>query len=179
MERKRKQEHLKNLMLAAIFAAMVYVLTSFLKIPTHQGYIHVGDGIIYLAAALLPWPYAMAAGAIGAGLSDYLSGYPMWILPTVIIKVLTVVAFTNHRDTIINKRNMFAMIPAAVLCVGGYYLASAILYGDFGAAVADIPTNFIQSISSGALFVFLGLALDKMSFKKRFMPVRSANKKIQ
>ncbi len=169
MEQKKRQEHLKNLMLAAIFGAMVYVLTAFLKIPTHQGYIHVGDGIIYLAAALLPMPYAMAAAGIGAGLSDYLSGYPMWVLPTVIIKVLTVIAFTHHKDTIINRRNLIALLPGAVLCVGGYYLASAILYGDFGAAVADVPTNLIQSAASSALFLFLGLALDKMAFKKRFL----------
>lgn len=177
MERKRKQEHLKNLMLAAIFSAMVYVLTAFLKIPTHQGYIHVGDGIIYLAAALLPCPYAMAAGAVGAGLSDYLSGYPVWILPTVIIKMLTALLFTNGRETIVNKRNMISLLPSAVLCVGGYYLASAIIYGDFGAAVADIPTNLIQSAASSALFLFLGVALDKMSFKKRFLPAHTTKKK--
>ena len=73
MERNKQQEHLKYLVLAAIFSAMVYVLTAFVRIPTHQGYIHVGDGIIYIAAALLPLPYAMLTGAIGAGLSDYLS----------------------------------------------------------------------------------------------------------
>lgn len=176
MERRKKQEHLKNLVLAAIFAAMVYVLTAFLKIPTHQGYIHVGDGIIYLAASLLPLPYAMAAGAVGAGLSDYLSGYPMWVLPTIVIKMLTVVAFTYHKETIVNKRNLLALLPAAVLCVGGYYLASAMLYGDFGAAVADVPTNLIQSAASSALFVFLGVALDKMSFKKRFLPLSTQKK---
>lgn len=176
MDRRKKQEHLKNLILAAIFAAMVYVLTAFLKIPTHQGYIHVGDGIIYLAAALLPMPYAMAAGAVGAGLSDYLSGYPMWVLPTVIIKMLTVVAFTHHKETIVNKRNLLALLPGAVLCVGGYYLASAILYGDFAAAVADVPTNLLQSAASSVLFLFLGVALDKMAFKKRFLPISTQKK---
>lgn len=163
-------------MLSAIFAAMVYVLTSFLKIPTHQGYIHVGDGIIFLAASLLPMPYAMAAGALGAGLSDYLSGYPMWVLPTVLIKMLTVIAFTHRKETIVNKRNLLSLLPAAVLCVGGYYLASAMLYGDFGAAVADVPTNLIQSVTGSVLFVALGIALDKMSFKKRFLPLSTQKK---
>ena len=87
MERSKRSEHLRYLVLTAIFSAMVYVLTSFVRIPTHQGYIHVGDGMIYLAAAMLPWPYAMLTGAIGAGMSDYLAGYPLWVLPTIIIKL--------------------------------------------------------------------------------------------
>ena len=73
MNRKNYQDHLKYTVLAAMFAAMVYVMTAFVHIPTNQGYVHIGDGIIFLAAAILPAPYAMAAGAVGAGLSDYLS----------------------------------------------------------------------------------------------------------
>ena len=41
------------------------------------GYIHLGDALIYLAAVLLPAPYAMAAGAIGGGLADLLTA-PVW-----------------------------------------------------------------------------------------------------
>ncbi len=167
MDRTRRSVHLKNVVLTAVFAAIVYVLTAFLKVPTHQGYIHIGDGVIMLAAALLPMPYAMAAGAIGAGLSDFLSGYAMWVLPTVIIKVLTAAVFTSRKNTIINKRNMIAVVPAFIICVAGYYLASAVLYGDLAVALADVPTNCIQSGASLALFVFLGLSLDKVGFKKR------------
>ena len=75
MERSKRSEHLRYLVLTAIFSAMVYVLTSFVRIPTHQGYIHVGDGMIYLAAAMLPWPYAMLTGAIGAG--------QCWLFPAI------------------------------------------------------------------------------------------------
>ncbi len=176
MDRKKNQEHLKNVVLAAMFGAMVYVLTAFLKIPTHQGYIHIGDGMIYLAAALLPFPYAMAAGAVGAGLSDFLSGYTMWVLPTAVIKAVTVFAFTRKKETIINTRNLIGIVPAIIICVAGYYFASVILYGDFGAALADIPTNCIQGVGSAVLFVFLGFALDRMEFKKRFLAYRPEKK---
>lgn len=177
MERRKSQEHLQNLVLAAVLSSMVYVLTAFLKIPTHQGYIHIGDGIIYLAATVLPLPYAMAVGAVGAGLSDYLSGYAVWVLPTVIIKALTAAAFTVKKDNIINARNIIGIVPAAVICVAGYYIASVILYGDFGAALSDVPTNIVQSVSSAALFIFLGLALDRMDFKKRFLSFRTRDSK--
>ena len=55
----------------------------------YGGYIHFGDAIIYLTATLLPAPYAIAAAAIGGGLADLLTA-PMWILPTIIIKMLIV-----------------------------------------------------------------------------------------
>ncbi len=169
MERKKRSEQLRYLVLTAVLSAMVYVLTAFIHIPTHQGYIHVGDGIIYLAAALLPWPYAMLTGAIGAGLSDYLSGYPLWVLPTVIIKALTVLAFSRSKPSIIHKRNLIGLVPAALIGIGGYYVAGAILYGSWAAALVDIPTNALQCVGSAALFVFLGLSLDKLSFKERFL----------
>lgn len=49
---------------AAMFAALTCVLTMFIKIPIMggQGYIHPGDMVIYLAASILPLPFA-AAGA--------------------------------------------------------------------------------------------------------------------
>ena len=87
----------------ALFAALICVMTAFVHIPTNQGYIHAGDGIIFLAAAVLPAPYAMLAGAIGAGFSDYLSGYAMWVLPTMIIKAASAAVFSARKDTIINN----------------------------------------------------------------------------
>lgn len=168
MERKKRNEHLRYLVLTAIFSAMVYVLTAFVRIPTHQGYIHVGDGMIYVAAAILPTPYAMLTGAIGAGLSDYLAGYPLWVLPTIIIKAIMVLPFSRRKATLITKRNLIGLVPAALICIGGYYLAAVLLYSSWITPLADIPTNAIQSAVGAALFVFLGISLDRMSFKERF-----------
>ena len=123
------------------------------------------NGIV-CGAALLPTPYAMAAGAIGGGLSDYLSGYAIWVLPTIIIKAMQASLFTSKKNNIVNKRNIIAVIFSAVVCIVGYYLAGGVLYGNFGAALADVPTNLIQSVASAALFIFLGIVLDRMDFKK-------------
>lgn len=53
-------------------------------------------GCVYLsgrfASAL---PYACAAASIGGGLADLVSGVPVWVLPTMIIKPLTAIWFTN------------------------------------------------------------------------------------
>lgn len=165
MRNNKYHEHMKYMVLSAMFAAMVYVMTAFVHIPTHEGYVHIGDGVIYLAASLLPAPYSIAAASIGAGLSDYLSGYAVWVLPTAIIKALTALMFTYKKETIVNRRNIIGIIPAIILCVGGYYLSSAIIHGNFLTPVADIPTNIIQGIGSAALFIILGTALDKSKIK--------------
>ena len=72
-ERTNKSANVKLITLTAIFAAMTYVLTAFLHIPTAKGYIHIGDAVIFIAACILPKPYAAASAAIGASLSDALS----------------------------------------------------------------------------------------------------------
>ena len=63
---KNSTKHIQLICVTGLFAAMIYVLTAWLHIPTGAGYTHAGDGLIYLAASMLPTPYAMAAGAIGA-----------------------------------------------------------------------------------------------------------------
>lgn len=166
MERKKSQEHLKNVLMTALFAAMIYVVTSFVKIPTYQGYIHIGDGIMYLAAALLPAPYSIAAAAIGGGLADYLSGFAVWVLPTVLIKSAEAAMFTSKENKIVNRHNIIAVILSSVVCVAGYYLAEGILYGNFVSALASIPTNLVQAVGSAVLFIFVGMSLDKTDIRK-------------
>ena len=45
--------------LAGIFTAMVFVVTAYLHVPTYNGYVHFGDGFIFLAACMLPMPYSI------------------------------------------------------------------------------------------------------------------------
>ena len=72
-----------------MFAALIFVLTAYLHIPSHTGYTHVGDAFIYMAASLLPTPYAIGASVVGAAMADALSGYVIWVVPTIIIKAIT------------------------------------------------------------------------------------------
>lgn len=160
-------KQVKNIVMGAIFASIIYVTTAFLHIPSYTGYLHIGDGFIYLVSCLLPTPYAIGASAIGAGLSDGLSGYVMWIIPSVIIKSLTALCFSRKTDKIICKRNILALIPSFILCVGGYYLADAIMTSNFIAPLSGIFGNVCQVVASSILFILLGLALDRMNFKKR------------
>ena len=153
--------------MAGVLTALVFVVTAYLHIPTNNGYIHVGDGLIYLAACLLPWPYAMAVGAGGALLADCLTGFAVWAPGSAVIKALTVLLFSCKGHRIINLRNTLALIPAAVLCAGGYYLYEALIYGNFVSPLAGIPASVTQSAASAIAFVAAGLAIDKMNLTSR------------
>ena len=72
-------EKIRLIVMTGLFAAVTYIFTAYFHIPSGAGYTHAGDGIIYLAACLLPAPYAAAAGAIGGALADGLSGFAVWM----------------------------------------------------------------------------------------------------
>ncbi len=161
--------NIKSLTLAGVFAAVIFSVTFLLHIPAGAGggYIHVGDAFVYLAASLFPAPLAMAAGAIGAGLSDLMTpGAAAWILPTVIIKPLCCLAFSYRTDKILTRGNLLAMAPAALITTCGYGIAAAVIGGDISVAVAELPVTLIQSSASSLCYAGLGAALDRTGFKQ-------------
>lgn len=146
----------------AAFAAIIYVFTALLHVPTHTGYTHVGDGFLFLAACMLPTPYAAVAGAVGAGLADLLSGYAIWLPGTLIIKSVTALYFSHTAKRIICPRNLLGLIPAWITCVGGYYLYEVLITGNWVAPLAGIPGYLTQSALSTVVFLVLGGALEPL-----------------
>ena len=162
-----KSNKISLMCMAGVLASLVFVVTAYLHIPTNNGYIHVGDGLIYLAACLLPWPYAMAVGAGGALLADCLTGYAIWAPGSVVIKALTALLFSNKGKKIMSLRNALALLPAAVLCAVGYYLYEALIYRNYVTPLSGIPVSVTQSAASSNVFVVAGLAIDKMNIKSK------------
>ena len=66
-----------------------------------------------------------------------------------------------------NKRNILGIVPALVLCVGGYYLYEAIITGNFAAPALGIPGYLTQVALSSVVYLALGAALDRAGLKKK------------
>ncbi len=164
-----KSIRIQRLCQTAVLAAIIYVFTAYLHVPSFNGYTHVGDGFLYLAASILPTGYAAAAGAIGAGLADILSGYSMWAPATLIIKALTACFFTWKAPTFLCKHNYLAILPSFLLCAGGYYLYESVLTGNFIAPAAGITGYITQVVLSSVVYILLGKALDKAGVKQRLV----------
>ena len=75
----------KKLVATALFMALTFVGTMFIRIPLPLGYVNLGDAFIFLAVFLLGPICGVVAGGVGAGLAD-LFGYITYAPGTLIIK---------------------------------------------------------------------------------------------
>lgn len=164
-------EKVKNIVTSAVFAAIICFATTVVHIPTgiNGGYVHIGDAFIYLAACILPLPYAMVSAAIGAGFADLLSGAAVWVVPTIIIKPVLVLFFTKKSIKIINKRNVVATFLAGISGIVLYCFADFLIFGNIVMAFSLSLVSLIQPIGSGVVFIIIGIALDKINIKRKVL----------
>lgn len=168
----RENEKLHQLVMAAIFAAAIAVTTAYIlhiPLPT-GGYVHLGDALIYLAACLLPTPWAMAAGAVGAGLADLLTA-PMWVLPTLIVKALVCLPFTSKSQRVLCGRNIAAIFISGFLSPALYGVANVIFTGTAAAFLPQFLGTLVQAVGSGLVFAVLAYGVDRVGLKKRMLAI--------
>ncbi|MEG0614945.1 MAG: TIGR04002 family protein [Oscillospiraceae bacterium] len=160
----------KTLVFTALFAAMICVMTM-VHIPSGNGYVHAGDGIIYIAACILPFPFGIFAGGIGGAMSDLFSGYAIYIIPTLIVKSLNAGCFylLKSGEKLFCKRNILISGISGLVTVVGYYIVAVILYGGAVAQLSGLPANFLQAFASTILFCGIALALDKAKIQQNVL----------
>ena len=156
------KKQIKLMTITGVFTALVFLLTAYLHIPAGTGYVHVGDAFIYVAASILPLPYALFVAVGGAVLADCLTGYAVWAIASAIIKAVAVLFFTSKSKNVICVKNIIALVPAWIACIGGYYLYEAIISGNFLSPVAGIIPNIIQCTFSTVAFLIAGFSIDKI-----------------
>ncbi|MBE5882655.1 MAG: TIGR04002 family protein [Lachnospiraceae bacterium] len=161
---------IKYMALTGVFAALITIMTAYIchvPIGINGGYVHFGDAFIYLAASLLPLPYALAAAAIGGGLADLLTA-PMWAPATILIKMLIVLPFTSKANRIVAKRNVMSTVSAYFISGFGYYIAERLMFENGAVLVVTMAQTAVQSLGSAVVYLLLGAALDRGQFKNRF-----------
>lgn len=161
MKHTAAHKHIKNICICAMLAALAFVATYFIKIPLPVGYVHIGDGIVFLTAALLPMPYAMIATAVGVSLADLCAGYVIYIPITALIRILTVLGFSRKKP-MISVRNMIGLLIGIILCAAGYWAFEAIfVYETPLAALAGVPFNLAQSAVGAVIYLVVAKAAGK------------------
>ena len=144
-----------KIVLTALFAALAYVATSIIRVPTvgTQGYVNIGDSIVLLSAWLIGGVYGALAAGIGSALADLLAQYVTYVPGTFIIKFLMALVayliFTALKKTNINKVVAYIVsgVVAELIMVFGYFLYESTILGYGFAAAASIPSNFIQAVT--------------------------------
>lgn len=164
----KSRRSLYRMVFTGLFAALIFIGTFFFKLPT-IGYIHLGDGFIFIAASVLPLPYATAAAALGGGLADLLGGYAIWIPGTMVIKALCVVLFKSNVKKILCLRNILAVLFGAAVNIVGYYLYGSLIQGNFITCLTEIPMNVLQETAGAVVFTVMALILNLNPALKSFI----------
>lgn len=151
-----KNDKIRKLVYAALFAALVYIGT-LVSIPLPIGYFNFGDFFILCAAWIIGFPYALASGAIGAMLADLSLGYASYAPATFIIKALiALIAYFICKALSKTKLSIVKYAISAVLAelvmVLGYYLFESVIYSSFVVSLESVPGNLLQ----GAVAVIAG-----------------------
>ena len=159
-----ENQKVRKLVLSALMAALVYVATSIIQIPSPvNGYVNLGDCFVLLSGWLLgPW-YGAAAAGIGSMLVDLLSGYGHYVPGTLIIKGLdALVAALIFRALGRGKTAMLGSgIAGETIMVLGYVAYASMILGKGLAAAASIPGNIVQGIAGIAIGLALAVLLQK------------------
>ncbi|MBQ3226246.1 MAG: ECF transporter S component [Clostridia bacterium] len=159
----------KQMISAALFAALVLVLTFFIKVPLPNGYANLGDCAVLLAGWLLGPIYGLASAAIGSMLADIFSGYAMYAAATFIIKgLMALVAYALYQKLKKHANRILSLIIsgafAELLMVFGYFVFEDVLYGA-GMALLNIPFNAIQGAVGLIVALFFMGAFKKTNKK--------------
>ena len=139
--------------------AMTCVLTMVVRIPTPtKGYLNLGDAAVLLSGWLLGPIWGSVAAGVGSALADLLSGYPVYVPGTLVIKatmafLVSLVPLRAARRAESRPRLGFMLAAplAELVMVAGYYLYEAAVIGEgFGAALLGAPGNAVQGIAGAA-----------------------------
>lgn len=184
----KKSYQIKMITFTALFAALIAVATSFIKVPSsHGGYMHAGDSMIYLAACILPPGYSVIASAIGGFFADIIAGAPHWAIPTAIIKSINALPFIacryflkkhNKDNKILHPANIAMLIPTSLVTIIGYFLAEGIMYGFEVSFISAFIGGWIQPLAGAVVYLAVGAALDAVNFKTKIYSrlLKSGNK---
>lgn len=143
----------KKLVYLGLLTAAITVATAFLKYPVGTGFIHLGDGIIFLAAIILG-PISAASAAIGSAIADFLVAYPQYAPASFVIKALMAlfVAYFIKKD---KKQNIIIsiiiFIIAELIMISGYFIYDIIFYN-----IANAITNMMGNLIQATFGVIIG-----------------------
>ncbi|MEJ8744477.1 ECF transporter S component [Mediterraneibacter sp. HCN-7094] len=162
----------KKITSAALSIALVCISTAIIHIPIPLGYMHLGNICILLYSYLFPWDIGLLAGGVGSALSDLLTGYPQWVLPTLIIKGIMGYAgskITHAGKTparMLSARTFIGALVSIVIMIAGYTIAGGIMYGSVATGLAQVPGLTTEGIIGIIGFYILGFVMEKCHVSK-------------
>ena len=165
----------KEIVITGLSIALVFVATLFINIrlPIGQGgLIHLGNVPLFLVAIIFGKKIGAFAGAFGMGLFDLMGGWTPWAPATFMIVGLmgyAVGVIAEKKDDFVGYA--LAIAAACVIKIVGYYIAEALIYGNWVQPVLSIPGNLIQ-IGIAAVIVLPVVTVLKKALRREVAAVK-------
>ncbi|MBQ9971936.1 MAG: ECF transporter S component [Firmicutes bacterium] len=170
-----------KLVLTALMMALTLIATMFIRVPIPftQGYVHLGDAMVFMSALVLGRNYGIVAGGIGTAMADVLGGFAIWAPWTFVLKSLMVIILgtaaeiaskqkENSHKAVSRVSLIIGMIIGGAVMTFGYYIAEGVIYGSFVTALLAIPWNVGQFVTGMILAMVLEEALSRTQARKIF-----------
>ena len=167
-----KRKFIHYLPYCAVMAAATFIFTNInfiLPVGTGQGTLmHLGAAMAVAIAFLLPPVYGALSVAVGMALYDIMSPWAAWAPFTFVIRfsqvfVLSYFINKTHHKTF---HMIIGLLFAAIIDVGGYYLAEVLLYGNWIVPFANVPAEVMLNLLGIALGLPAGLLLKRAKIMK-------------
>ena len=170
----------EKLVMTALFICMIIVTTMFFKIPIPfaNGYVHLGDAMIFLAVLILGVRRGAIASAVGSALGDVFGGFAIWAPWTFVIKgvMALIMGFfiSALMKTGAGKKQIHGsfiqiagMFMAGAWMTLGYFIAEWIIY-NWMMAIIGIPWNIGQFVVGMVIAFATAVSLNKTPAAKYF-----------
>ena len=161
----------KNMVIAALMAALACVATMLIKIPSPlKGYLNLGDCIVLVTGWILSPANGFLAAGLGSAMADLFSGYMTYVPATFLIKGTMALA-AGFLFRILSKRGdhfksrIISGVVAEVIMVIGYYVFESFLYGGISSLV-NIPANAVQGVAGLVIGIVLMKGIEKSKIVK-------------
>ncbi len=161
----------RELCLAALFTALVFVMTYVPKIPIPLGYAHLGNAAVFLGVILMDKHKGAIAGAVGSALADLIGGFAIWILPTLLIKYIMALIFgslyskNSQGGFTFTAKSIIGLVAACIWMVAAYTLFGAFLYDSLEAGLASTPGLAMEGLMNAVVFLIFAKACQKVNLK--------------
>ena len=143
-----------DLVQTAMFASMIFVATSLIRVPVMPGagLIHTGTVILFVVAVCFGPVKGALSGSIGMALFNLTTEWAVWAPYTFIIRlvmgyIIGRIAHMNGYSGRNMKVNVIALLVSAIWFIPTTYIAQIMIQGvDWRVPIAAIPGNIAQLV---------------------------------
>lgn len=177
MALKSSDNKTEQLVMTALMMTLILIGTIVIRIPIPmtQGYVHLGDAMIYIGVLLLGRKNGTIAASLGSAMADILSGYAFWAPWTLVIKAAmayisgtaaehAVRSADQHEGGPSSKARITTaagMAAGGLLMTAAYFAAEGMMYGNWPAAALGIPWNIGQFAVGIAVALSISAAVSR------------------